>query len=60
MNQKVEQIQNSINTLKQSHQLVDSELQNLANLINEIISKRTQEMYPQDLNQYGEWINEVF
>jgi hypothetical protein len=40
--------------------MVNNELKKLADLVNEIISKRSKSMYPEDVNKVGEWINEVF
>ena len=56
----MEQFKAQVNQMKESHVLVNSELQKLSNLLNEIISKRNPQMYPDEVNKVGEWINEVF
>lgn len=53
MNQKVEQFAALVNQIKESHLLVNSELQKLADLLNEIVSKRNPDMYPDDVNKVG-------
>ncbi len=53
MNQKVEHFAALVNQIKETHLLVNSELQKLADFLNEIVSKRNADMYPDDVNKVG-------